>query len=78
VLKLVTLESGLGLETTFVSTAKPSQTNVPYSGFDRQAVKTHLCQRGCRKSRNDIAASDRALKPIELLGADNHHGVLPV
>jgi hypothetical protein len=80
-MKLMTLELGLGLrssEMIFVSSSQPSQVKVPYPGFDRQAVKFHLGQGGCSKDRDDIAARHRALKPVELSGADDDNGIFPV
>src|ERR1700733_174492 len=58
--------------------ANLSQVDIPHPGFDRQAVKFHLRQRRCCKSRDDIAASNRALQPIELVGADDNNGIFPI
>src|SRR6266478_5190417 len=55
-----------------------SQVNIPHPGFDRQAVQFHLCQRGCGKSRDDIVPSHGALKPIELISADDDNGIFAV
>src|SRR6266700_1120972 len=55
-----------------------SQVDISNARLDCQTLKLDLPERGGSKRGDDIATAHGVLKPIELIGADDDHRILPM